>query len=75
MVGHFLVERDITKYARNTDFLKKECDVLVLLELEFMKSHYSRKISTEIDHSGQNNDILDCGTDSGEGCVVIPMGM
>ena len=75
MVGHLLVERGITKYGRSTHFLKKECDVLVLLEPEFMRSHYSRKMSTEFVHSGQNNDILDRGTDSAEGSVVMPVGM
>ena len=43
MFGHLLVEGGITEECRNTNLPKKECDVSVLLEPEFMRPHHSRK--------------------------------
>ena len=44
--GRLLVEGGITKKRRNTHFLKKQCDILMLLEQEFTRPCDSRKSSS-----------------------------
>ena len=38
VVEHLFAEDSIAKHCRNTHFLKKECDVSMLLEPEFTRS-------------------------------------
>ena len=59
--------------VENTHFLKKECGVSMLLEPEFTRPHDSRKIFSELVHSGQNNAILHRKLVLYEWYVVMPM--
>ena len=64
MIEIVLVESGKPKLCTNIHFLKKVCNVSILLAPEFMRPHESRKMSAELVHSGESNIILE--TVSGE---------
>ena len=64
MFGH-LVAGGRTKYTTSTHFLKKECDISVILRPEFLRFLDSRKIYAELALSVQSI-MLDHGIILGE---------